>query len=119
MKTAEQNKQEVMTYLEKSSRNFFLSEDGNHYQSVVKIHSTGKYVFVKDGEVIPINIEDYTKDGMTEGKTFLKYRFHPLWNPSERWKMGHGPAKKIRSVKWNRERLELTASAIDAYLKTC
>ena len=38
MKSHEQNTKEVMTYVEKSSRNFFQSEDGQNWQADVKIN---------------------------------------------------------------------------------
>jgi hypothetical protein len=114
MKTNEQNKKEVMSYLEKSSHHFFESEDGQHWQSIVKIQATGEFVFVKDGKCYPIDEKGYIADGVTAGKTFLKQRFHPCYNPSGYYSnhYGHGPAKKMRAVRWNLPRLELTSNAI-------
>ena len=123
MKTAEQNTKEVMTYLEKSSKNFFQSEDGQHWQAVVKIQKTGDYVFVRDGEVFPIDISWYTGEKETEGKTRLKRKLHPTWdvNTNSSWYKGygHGPGKKLRAVRWNLEKLELTASAVKEIVENC
>ena len=122
MKTSEQNQKEVMTYLEKSSQHFFESEDGKHWQAIVKIHALDKYVFIKDGEVSELNMESYLKEGTTAGKTFLKQKLHPCWNPSggSFWTRcyGHGPNKKLRAVRWNKPRLELTSTATQNYLQT-
>ena len=122
MKTSEQNQKEVMTYLEKSSQHFFESEDGKHWQAIVKIHALDKYIFIKDGEVSELNMEAYLKEGTTAGKTFLKQKLHPCWNPSggSFWTRGygHGPSKKLRAVKWNKARLELTSIAAQDNLKT-
>ena len=117
MKTTEQNTKEVMTYLEKSSQHFFASEDGQHWQAIVKMHKSGEYVFAIDGEAFPINLENYIKDGVTAGKTFLKQKYHPAWDVprGKYWygkDCGHGPSKKIKAVRWNRERLQLTATAV-------
>jgi hypothetical protein len=114
MKTKEQNTAEVMNYLKNSEKNFFLSEDGNHWQAIVKIQATGEYVFVKDGEVHRLNMESYLKEGTTAGKTFLKQRLHPTWEASGSWYKGygHGPSKKLRAVKWTFARYELTANAV-------
>ena len=121
MKTSEQNQKEVMTYLEKSSQHFFESEDGKHWQAIVKIHALDKYVFIKDGEVSELNMEAYLKEGTTAGKTFLKQKLHPCWNPSggSFWTRGygHGPNKKLRAVRWNKPRLELTSNAAQTYLE--
>ena len=128
MKTQEQNTKEVMTYLEKSSKNFFESEDGKHWQSIVYLHKFERYVFIKDGEVHELNIQGYlgndtTGKQITEGKTFLKYKIHPQWDITSGhslWKgFGHGPGKKLRAVRWNKAaRLELTAMAAQSYLQT-
>ncbi len=122
MKTSEQNQKEVMTYLEKSSQHFFESEDGKHWQAIVKIHALDKYVFIKDGEVSELNMESYLEEGTTAGKTFLKQKLHPCWNPSggSFWTRGygHGPNKKLRAVRWNKPRLELTSTATQNYLQT-
>jgi len=59
MKTQEQNTKEVMTYLEKSSKNFFESEDGKHWQSIVYLHALEKYVLIRDGEAHEINVQNY------------------------------------------------------------
>ena len=128
MKTQEQNTKEVMTYLEKSSKNFFESEDGKHWQSIVYLHALEKYVFIKDGEVHDLNVQDYIGENIvgkqiTEGKTFLKYKIHPQWDitsSNSLWKgFGHGPSKKLRAVRWNKAaRLELTAMAAQSYLQT-
>jgi hypothetical protein len=114
MKTQEQNTKEVMTYLEKSAQNFFQSEDGKHWQAVVKIQRTGEYVFVKDGEVHRLNMEYYLKEGTTAGKTFLKHRLHPTFDPYSTWYKGygHGPSKKLRAIRWNMYCLELTSTAV-------
>lgn len=117
MKTQEQNNKEVMTYLEKSSKNFFMSEDGKHWQSIVKLHALDKYVLIKDGEVIEINYEYYLANGTTAGKTFLKNTIHPSWDPWYGKSWGHGHSKKLRAVRWNLERLELTSTAAQNYLK--
>jgi hypothetical protein len=100
MKTTEQNQKEVLTYLEKSSKQFFVSEDGNHFQTIIKLKD-GKFIFVRDGEIFPINVENYTKEGETAGRTFLKYQFHPTYNPSHKYwpNVGHGPSKKMKAVK--------------------
>lgn len=119
MKTQAQNTKEVMTYLEKSSQNFFESEDGQHWQAIVKLEVLDKYVFVKDGTVNEINMDHYIGEGKTAGKTYLKQKIHPQWNPSNsNWysSYGHGPAKKIRSVRRNRFRRELVETAIQNYL---
>jgi hypothetical protein len=120
MKTTEQNQKEVMTYLSNSSQHFFESENGQHWQAVVKLHALDKYVFIKDGEVSEFNMEAYLKEGTTAGKTFLKQKVHPCWNPSGGtfWTRyyGHGPAKKLRAVRWNKARLELTSAAAQDYI---
>lgn len=125
MKTQEQNTKEVMTYLEKSSKHFFESGDGNHWQSIVYLHAHGRYVFIKDGEVNELNMKAYTgKDSLgnsiTEGKTLLKYLVHPHWDipTGSSWfkGYGHGPKKKLRAVRWNKARLELTSTAAQEYL---
>ena len=122
MKTQERNNQEVMTYLQKSSQNFFESEDGKHWQSIVYLHALDKYVFIKDGEVSELNMEFYLKEGTTAGKTFLKQKIHPVYDPSGTsfWTRGygHGPSKKLRAVRWNKARLELTSMAAQAYLES-
>ena len=119
MKTSEQNKKEVMTYLEKSSKHFFESEDGKHWQAIVYLTKTEKYVFIKDGEVIPIDTAWYTGPTDTYGKTMLKRRLHPYWPISSysSWYngYGHGNDKKLRAVRWNKARLELTAAASQEY----
>ncbi len=116
MKTAEKNTAEVMNYLKNSEKNFFLSEDGKHWQAIVKIQASGEYVFVKDGEVHRLNMEHYLKEGTTAGKTFLKQRLHPTWDisSSSTWYKGygHGPSKKLRAVRWTFARYELTANAV-------
>jgi hypothetical protein len=111
MKSNEQNKKEVMNYLEKSSQHFFESENGNHYQAIVKIQATGNYVFVKNGNCYPIDEKGYIAEGTTAGKTFLKQRFHPKWDAHSNF-YGHGTSKKLRAVRWNKARLELTATAV-------
>ena len=126
MKTQEQNTKEVMTYLEKSSKNFFESEDGKHWQSIVYLHALEKYVFIKDGEVYDLNMEAYlgndtTGNRITEGKTLLKYKIHPQWDvpTGSSWfkGYGHGPKQKMRAVRWNKaSRLELTAMAAQKYI---
>jgi hypothetical protein len=125
MKTQEQNTKEVMTYLEKSSKHFFESGDGNHWQSIVYLHAHGRYVFIKDGEVNELNMKAYTgKDSLgnsiTEGKTLLKYLVHPHWDipTGSSWfkGYGHGPKKKLRAVRWTKARLELTSTAAQEYL---
>lgn len=122
MKTSEQNKKEVMTYLEQSAKHFFESEDGNHWQAVVYLTKLEKYVFIKDGEVIPINVDHYLGQNETEGKTRLKRKLHPHWPISDRsaWYngYGHGSQKKLRAVRWNLSRLELTANASQEYYKS-
>jgi len=121
MKTQEQNTKEVMTYLEKSAQNFFQSEDGQHWQAIVKIQASGEYVFVKDGEVHRLNLEHYLKEGTTAGKTFLKHVLHPTWDVSSHstWYKGygHGPSKKLRAVRSTFSRYELTANAVKNYLE--
>jgi hypothetical protein len=119
MKTSEQNKKEVMTYLQKSAQHFFESEDGNHWQAVVYLTRLEKYVFIKDGEVIPVNLDYYTGETDTYGKAMLKRKLHPYWpisNNSSWYKdYGHGSDKKLRAVRWNQSRLELTAKASQEY----
>ena len=120
MKTQEQNTKEVMTYLEKSAQNFFQSEDGQHWQAVVKLPALDKYVFIKDCEVHEFNMGHYLGEGITDGKARLKRKLHPTWdvhNPTWNRGYGHGPSKKIRAVRWNLARLELTANAAQAYLE--
>jgi hypothetical protein len=128
MKTQEQNTKEVMTYLEKSSQNFFESEDGKHWQSIVYLHALEKYVFIRDGEVFDLNVQSYIGENIvgkqiTEGKTFLKHKIHPQWDipfptVSSWYKgYGHGPNKKLRAVRWNLSRLELTSTAAQAYME--
>jgi heme oxygenase len=116
MKTTEQNTAEVMNYLKNSEKNFFLSEDGKHWQAIVKIQATGEYVFVKDGEVHRLNMEHYLKEGTTAGKTFLKQKLHPTWDvqSSSTWYKGygHGPNKKLRAVKRTLAHYELTSNAV-------
>ena len=126
MKTQEQNTKEVMAYLEKSSKNFFESEDGKHWQSIVYLHALEKYVLIRDGEVHEINVQNYIGENIvgkqiTEGKTFLKYKIHPQWNipTGSKWfkDYGHGSDKKLRAVRWNKAaRLELTAMAAQNYI---
>ena len=125
MKTQEQNTKEVMTYLEKSSKNFFESEDRKNWQSIVYLHALDRYVFIKDGEVNELNMKAYIGTDslgnlITEGKTLLKYMLHPHWDiPSgSSWYRGygHGPKKKLRAVRWNKDRLELTSTAPQEYL---
>jgi hypothetical protein len=119
MKTSEQNKKEVMTYLEKSAQHFFESEDGNNWQAVVYLTRLEKYVFIKDGGVIPINLGYYTGETDTYGKAMLKRKLHPYWpisnNSSWYSGYGHGSDKKLRAVRWNKTRLELTAKAAQEY----
>ncbi len=121
MKTKEQNQKEVMNYLEKSSKHFFESEDGQHWQAIVKLHAIDKFVFIKNGEVIELNLDWYLSDTQTAGKTFLRRRVHPNWTISDRssWYngYGHGSQKNLRAVKWNKTRLELTANAAQEYLQ--
>jgi len=120
MKTQEQNTKEVMTYLKNSEKNFFLSEDGQHWQAIVKIHLLDKYVFIKDGEVHELNMDYYLKAGTTAGKTYLKNKIHPTWdvyNPAWNRGYGHGPSKKLRAVRWNFYRWELTDTAVKNYLE--
>lgn len=118
MKTQEQNKKEVMNYLQNSSKNFFESEDGKHWQSIVYLHALEKYVFIKDGEVYELNMEYYLREGTTAGKTFLKHKLHPTYDPYGSWYKGygHGPSKKLKAVKWNMARLELTSEAAIKYV---
>jgi hypothetical protein len=119
MKTSEQNKKEVMTYLQKSAQHFFESEDGNHWQAVVYLTRLEKYVFIKDGEVIPINLGYYTGEADTYGKSLLKRKLHPNWSiaSNSMWYKGYGHDinKKLRAVRWNQTRLELTAKAAQEY----
>ena len=119
MKTSEQNTKEVMTYLEKSAQHFFESEDGKYWQAVVYLTKTEKYVFVKDGEVIPIDTAWYTGPNATDGKARIKRKLHPCWPISSNaaWYhgYGHGIDKKLRAVRWNQARLELTSSAVQEY----
>lgn len=121
MKTQEQNTKEVMTYLEKSSQNFFQSEDGKNWQAVVFLHSLQKYVFVKDGHVFEFNMAYYIGEGITEGKTRLKQKLHPTFDchPHSAFYhgYGHGPSKKLRAVKFKFDKYELTAKACQDYLE--
>lgn len=107
MKSQEQVRSEVMSYLEKSSKQFFESEDRNEYQTIVKTDK--EFVFVKNGEKFPIDHEYYIQSGKGEAKTWLKRKFHPTWDVNEKyWKgYGMGPSKKPRAIRWNRERREL------------
>lgn len=111
-----------MSYLKKSAQNFFQSEDGNHWQAVVYLHALDKYVFIRDGRVFELNMANYIGQGITAGKTFLKNKLHPTYTPSEyamqNYGYGHGPFKKMRAVRWNRARLEMTATAAQSYLET-
>ena len=123
MKTTEQNQKEVMNYLANSSKHFFESEDGKHWQAIVKLHELDKYVLIKDGEVFEISMQAYLREGITAGKTFLKQKIHPVYDPSGSlfWTRGygHGPSKKLRAVRWNNAaRLELTTMAAQAYLES-
>jgi len=126
MKTTEKNTAEVMTYLEKSSQHFFESEDGKHWQAVVKLQASGDYIFIRDGEVFPIDVSKYINNNLagkpiTEGKTFLKYKLHPCWDVSHSFSTkdyGHGPSKKLSAVRWNKAKLELTSTATQNYLQT-
>ena len=122
MKTTEQNQKEVMNYLANSSKHFFESEDGKHWQAIVKLHELDKYVLIKDGEVFEISMQAYLREGITAGKTFLKQKIHPVYDPSGSsfWTRGygHGPSKKLRAVRWNNAaRLELTSMAAQQYLE--
>lgn len=121
MKSQEQNNREVMSYLKNSSQHFFESEDGKNWQAIVYLTALDKYVFMKDGEVTEINVNYYTVSGMTAGKTCLKQKIHPTFNPfsysgSYYKGYGHGPAKKLRAVRWNKPRLELTSTLANNYL---
>lgn len=120
MKSQAQNTKEVMDYLKKSSQHFFESEDGNYWQSVVYLHAVDKYVLIKNDGVYELPADRYTGTGMTEGKTLLKRRVHPNWEISDKssWYngYGHGTQKKIRAVRWNKARLELTSTAAQTYL---
>ena len=123
MKTTEQNQKEVMNYLANSSKHFFESEDGKHWQAIVKLHELDKYVLIKDGEVFELSMQAYLREGITAGKTFLKQKIHPVYDPSGSlfWTRGygHGPSKKLRAVRWNNAaRLELTSMAAQAYLES-
>lgn len=123
MKSQEQNNREVMSYLKNSSQHFFESEDGKNWQAVIYLTDLDKYVFIKDGEVTEIDVTIYTANGWTAGKTYLKHRIHPVFNPfsysgSYYKGYGHGPAKKLRAVRWNKFRLELTSTAVQSYLST-
>jgi hypothetical protein len=123
MKTTEQNRKEVLSYLERSQKNFFQSENGEHWQAIVKIQKTGEYVFVKDGLAYPINLDNYTKEGVTAGKTFLKQKYHPTFNYSSgsSWykEYGHSADLKLSAVRWNLARLELTANAVRGIIENC
>ena len=123
MKTTEQNQKEVMNYLANSSKHFFESEDGKHWQAIVKLHELDKYVLIKDGEVFEISMQAYLREGITAGKTFLKQKIHPVYDPSGSlfWTRGYGlgPSKKLRAVRWNNAaRLELTSMAAQVYLES-
>ena len=112
-----------MNYLANSSKHFFESEDGKHWQAIVKLHELDKYVLIKDGEVFEISMQAYLREGITAGKTFLKQKIHPVYDPSGSlfWTRGygHGPSKKLRAVRWNNAaRLELTSMAAQAYLES-
>lgn len=117
MKTQEQNTQEVMNYLENSAKNFFESEDGQHWQAIVKLHRLDKYVFIKDGEVNELNMSYYVGEQITEGKTRIKQKIHPVYEPYGVWSKGygHGPSTKLRAVRWNLAKLELTSTAAQEY----
>lgn len=112
MKTQEQNTKEVMGYLERSARNFFESEDGQHWQAVVRVDDSEKYIFIKDGVVSEFDMGYYLGEGKTAGKCFLKTRLHPGFdlapNSGSLYKgYGHGPKAKLRAVRWNSYRREL------------
>lgn len=119
MKSHEQNTKEVMTYVEKSSRNFFQSEDGQNWQAVVKINELNRYVLVKDGNIIELNLDMYCEPGTTAGKTFLKGKIHPTWDSNSQYfvsRYGHGPSKKLRAIRWNNNLRDLITKSIDSYL---
>jgi hypothetical protein len=119
MKTNEQNQKEVIGYLEKSSTHFFESEDGLHYQAIIKIESTGEFVFIKDSVVFKINISSYTSNGETAGKAWLKNRyFTKMVDTTYHKDYGHGKNLKMRAVrKRTKARLELIKSALESYVK--
>lgn len=121
MKSQEQNNREVMSYLKNSSQHFFESEDGKKWQAIVYLKESDRYVFVKDGEVSEINVAYYLAKGITAGKTGLKQKISPQFNPySGSWYKGygHGPAAKLRAVRYNKFRRELIDNSIVAYLLT-
>jgi hypothetical protein len=118
MKTPEQNRTEVMNYLNESSKHFFQSEDGKSFQAIMKIDE--QFVFIlhicdvnfKNGEryddikenVYVLDIENHLQRFKTEGKTKLKQRFHPSYDPYwQNSEFGMGPGKKPRSVKHYKE----------------
>ena len=120
MKTQEQNEKEVMGYLEKSSKNFFESEDGHNWQAVVKI-SEKKYIFIKNEVVSEFDMSYYLGEGKTAGKCFLKTRLHPRFDLAHNlWSLykgyGHGPKAKLRAVRWNGYRRELIEKIKERYL---
>lgn len=118
MKTPEQNRTEVLNYLNESSKHFFQSEDGKSFQAIVKIDE--QFIFIKhicnvnikNGEmydeikenVYILDIENHLQRFKTEGKTKLKQRFHPSYDPYyPQSEFGMGPGKKPRSVKHYKE----------------
>lgn len=121
MKSHEQNTKEVMTYVEKSSRNFFQSEDGQNWQAVVKINELNRYVLVKDGNIIELSLDKHCEPGTTAGKTFLKGKIHPTWDSNSQYffsNYGHGPSKKLRAIRWNNNLRDLITKSIDSYLNS-
>ena len=100
MKTQEQNRKEVMSYLNKSAQHLFMSEDGTQYQTIAKIGDG--FALIKNDEVHIIDIEKHLEYFQTEGRTKLKQRFHPTWDIDERYHKayGMGPKLKPRSVKY-------------------
>lgn len=121
MKTQEQNTKEVMGYLERSARNFFESEDGQHWQSVVRVGDSGKYIFIKDGVISEFDMGYYLGEGKTAGKCFLKTRLHPRFDLAPHlWSLykgyGHGPKAKLKAVRWNSYRRGLVEGCVLDYL---
>lgn len=115
MKTIEQNRKEVMNYLNKASQHLFMSEDETTYQTIAKIGDG--FALIKNDEVHIIDIEKHLEYWPTEGRTKLKQRFHPTWDINEKYHKGWGmgPGKKPKSVKYFRSMKEKISKIISDF----